>query len=362
MSNVALTLISKTTSEGQIFKKAVLAIDLLKTSRYQTRDTAFNDLEELENLANSIKAVGLLEPPRVRRDPQDPGCFEIISGHRRILAVSKFLGWKEVECEIFENLGEFDVFRLNVTENMQRSNLSPYEEGISFLTCERLFGFSDEEIGNRLHKSRQMIQSRKELAVAANHYLKHANSSIANAFLRHFSSGHKEILNKLEDNRIIGNCVAMIARGGSTRHLRRFIDLFANENSNQDTAVDFQPNRIHHHLNHAPKVDSSVKGVLSLFEELKAEVSEKCASEIMCFEEKYLKTHLKEDYQLSSRSNIFETRTFRCPSCQESYDLSRKLRPDEDKVIIIIAPKDKHDDTEKAVFSFPAFYKVKVNS
>ena len=357
MSTASLTSSSYAKDKELAIKKVRIPVSLLKTSRYQTRNAAFNDLEELENLANSIKNIGLLDPPRVRKHPEDTNCFEIISGHRRIHAVSKFLGWKEIECEIVENADEFDVLRLNVTENIQRCNLSPYEEGVAFLLCEKLFGFSDEEIAIRLHKSRQTVRSRQELAKAADRYLKYADSSTPNAFLRHFTTGHVEILSKVENANVIKHMVTMIARGGSVRHLRRFVELFAKENCNEKVAPDYQPNIP---SKHRPKV-TPVEEVLSLFEELKAEVPEKLIGRLKCLQDRYLDADLGV-YRLSSDSNFSGTHKFKCRSCEESYDVERKLIPEEDKVLFIISPKNPHARLKEVIFPYPIFYKVKVDS
>ncbi|MGH2639929.1 MAG: ParB/RepB/Spo0J family partition protein, partial [Rhabdochlamydiaceae bacterium] len=268
-------------SKEPLTETAFLPVNLLKTSRYQTRDAAFDNYEELENLANSIKTVGLLEFPRVRKDPEHPDSFEIISGHRRIRAVSKFLGWKEIECEILERQDEFDVFRLNVAENVQRSNLSSYEEGMAYVVCQKLFGLSDDEMANQLHKSRQTVANKRELAVAANHYAEYTDSSVSNAFLRHFSIGHKEMLSKLTDAQMIKHSVTMIARGGSVKHIRRFVQLFANDGGKQRTA-----NHLTDHVHSTSKLNS-VEEVLSMFEELKKEVPKKYVDRISKLEDKY---------------------------------------------------------------------------
>jgi ParB/RepB/Spo0J family partition protein len=349
MTTFARTLSDQPKATNSHSDRALLAISQLKSCRYQIRDVAFENFDELENLANSIRTVGLLELPRVRKDPENPGCFEVISGHRRIHAVSKFLGWKQIECEICQDLDEFEVFRMNVTENMQRSNLSPYEEGIAFLLCEKLFGFSDEEIAIRLHKSRQMIGSKRELAVAANRYAKYADPSHANAFLRHFSSGHKQILSKLVDERIIRHSVTMIARGGSARNVQRFAQLFAEEN------LDQRESDARTVIEDRQRESSPIETVLSLFEELKAQVPREYVARINRIEDKYLSQSV-EGNRLSEDFN-HQGRTFKCVSCQKPYEISRKLVPEEDKVLFVINPKDSNFSTEKIVCPFPVFYK-----
>ncbi len=237
---------------------------------------------------------------------------------------------------------------------MQRSNLSSYQEGVAFLLCQKLFGFSDEEMAIRLHKSRQTIASKRELAIAANYYAKYADSSVVNAFLRHFSNGHKDIMNKLVDTQMIKHSVKMIARGGTVRHLQRFVEIFANENNYQRTA-DHQQHAVLAH-----QESKSIDAVLSIFEKLKTELPKKYVGRINRLEDNYLKADLNGFY-VSSNTNISEDHNFRCPTCTETFEIDRKIVPEEDKVLFIINPKNSSTDARKAVFSFPV-YKEKVNS
>ena len=208
-----------------------ITIRLLKPSRYQIRDAAFFNKEAIENLAASIKSIGLLEHPKVRVLPEEPDCFEIISGHRRICAVSEILGWKEIDCEVFENVDEFRAFQLSLEENIQRHNLSSYEEGLAFLLSERMFGLSQDQIAERFHQSRATVQSKRQLALSACSFLKYTESTYSKAFLRHITLGHIAILNRL-DPRDLKQATKMISRGATTRHLARFGNIFGGTDSN----------------------------------------------------------------------------------------------------------------------------------
>lgn len=344
--------IGKEDSEFQL-KTAILSISLLKSSRYQTRDAAFYSYEELQNLANSIKTIGLLELPRVRKDPDDPVCYEIISGHRRIQAVSKFLGWKKIRCEIYEKIDEFYAFRLNIAENLQRYDLSAYEEGVAYLLCHRLFGFSDEEIARQLHKSRQTVSTKRELAIAANQYVKYVEPPHANSFLRHFSLGHKEILSKLVTEQTTKQAVNMIARGASVRHLQRFIDLFTDESHVTHAEINRSTNTIG-----ADNSLSPVEEVLSLFEQMKKEVPKKFVSRLNNLQEKYLTAGLGT-YRVSEGSEISENRIFNCPTCKEAFEVNRRLIPEKDRVLFTIKQNKIDIKPMKFEYMFPIFYKIK---
>ena len=234
-------LLGKENQENKTRTK-LIPIGFLKPSRYQVRDSAFFSKEDLENLASSIRSIGLIELPKVRQSPEDPEYYEIISGHRRIRAASEILGWSEINCEVYdhEDCDESLIFQLCLEENIQRHNLSPYEEGIAFLLSEKMFGFSQDQVSVRFHQSRSTVQSRRQLAISANSYLKYAEPAYANAFLRHVSLGHIACLSKL-DTSIIKYALKMIARGATPRHIERFKNIFGKANrDHNDPARDNQ--------------------------------------------------------------------------------------------------------------------------
>lgn len=218
-----------------------IAVSLLRQSRYQVRDQAFEDRYALQDLASSIKAAGLLELPRVRRCTDNPDCFELISGHRRVRAVSRHLGWKEIKCIVCEDLDETNAFRLGMAENVHRNNLSAYEEGIAYLLCQKLFGLSDERLVELFNRSRITIVMRRELASAANGYLKLVPPSERNTFLRNFSLGHRDILRKLQNNEEIARVIEMVARGVSARNVQRYVDVMGYTSEPRRKAVKLQP-------------------------------------------------------------------------------------------------------------------------
>ena len=192
----------------------LIPISKLKPSRYQTRHVAFENDEELRELAMSIRNMGLLEPPKVRRLVQSPGYYEIITGHRRIKAVSLYLGWTEVRCLVEEGLSEIDAFRLALIENIQRTNLSLYEEGQAYLLCEKLFGLSDQYIAESIHKSKPTVMLRRQLAADVNKYLRYCNDSrMINLFLQKFNPQHRRILRKIADERSIAKAVQRVFLG-----------------------------------------------------------------------------------------------------------------------------------------------------
>jgi ParB family chromosome partitioning protein len=78
--------------------------------------------------------------------------FKIIAGERRFRA-ARSLGWLEIECKIL-NKDENDTYKLAIIENLQRENLSPFEEADSIALLKEKFAYTDEELSHVLGKSR----------------------------------------------------------------------------------------------------------------------------------------------------------------------------------------------------------------
>jgi len=115
-------------------------------------DQPRSSLGDLEELKNSIREKGLLEPLIVRFHQ---GKYHIIAGERRFRSCCE-LGLKEVPC-VEREVDRAEAAELGLIENLQRKDLSPFEEasGLQFL-CEK-FHYTHEEIAKRIGKSRVSI-------------------------------------------------------------------------------------------------------------------------------------------------------------------------------------------------------------
>ena len=110
------------------------------------------DESKLQELADSIKEKGVLEPLIVRKVEQG---YELIVGERRWRAAQK-AGLKEVPVLVKEAEGR-EVLELSLIENLQREDLNPVEEADAFRRLMEEFGISQGELGTRLGKDRTTI-------------------------------------------------------------------------------------------------------------------------------------------------------------------------------------------------------------
>ncbi len=135
-----------------------IAVDLLESNPYQPRTTF--DKEALAELAADIKEHGVLQPLLVRSHPDAKGRYQIVAGERRLRAAT-VAGLPEVPC-IERTLGDDEMERLALVENIQRSNLDPVDEAHAF---KRLVakGASNLSIAQGIHKHHEYVAQRLRL-------------------------------------------------------------------------------------------------------------------------------------------------------------------------------------------------------
>ncbi|KAF0249621.1 MAG: ParB-like partition protein [bacterium] len=128
----------------------MIPIDRLETNPKQPRI----DIGNLEELVSSIKEKGVLEPILVRPS-QVGGRFMIISGERRYRA-SLAAGLKELPC-IEMDVDDRAVAEIALIENLQRKDLTPFEEAEGFQALADRFNYTHEEIAQKIGKSRSSV-------------------------------------------------------------------------------------------------------------------------------------------------------------------------------------------------------------
>jgi ParB family chromosome partitioning protein len=133
---------------------ALKSIPIAQVARnpFQPR-TEFNS-DELQELEESLKASGLLQPITVRRRPGKDG-FELIAGERRLRAATR-LGWKEIPA-IIKDIDDRTILTLALVENLQRTDLNPIEEGEGYHRLSHEFNLTQQQIADTVGKDRTTI-------------------------------------------------------------------------------------------------------------------------------------------------------------------------------------------------------------
>ncbi len=117
------------------------------------------DYIELENLASSIRANGILQPINVR--PLENDRFELISGERRLRA-ARIIGITKIPCIVMDVSDEQSAL-FAIIENVQRQNLDFFEEAVAIEKLMTEHNLSQEEIGRKLGKAQSTLSNKLRL-------------------------------------------------------------------------------------------------------------------------------------------------------------------------------------------------------
>ena len=132
-----------------------VSISDLSRNPYQPRQT-FSE-EKLEELSNSIRKNGIIQPIAVRPSKADPGRYEIVAGERRWLAAQR-AGLHEIPVTILD-LSDVESLEVAIVENIQRDDLNPIEEARGYKRLNEEFKYDHESISKLMSKSRSHISN-----------------------------------------------------------------------------------------------------------------------------------------------------------------------------------------------------------
>ena len=134
----------------------IVKITKIEPNREQPRKNFAE--KELQELAESIKQFGVLQPLLVKKNGE---YYEIIAGERRWRA-AKLAGLKEVPV-IVREYTEKEIVEIALIENIQRENLNPIEEALAYSRLMTEFNMKQEELAERVSKNRSTISNAMRL-------------------------------------------------------------------------------------------------------------------------------------------------------------------------------------------------------
>ena len=134
-----------------------ISTEQIKPNRYQPR-REFNQ-EALQELAESIKAYGILQPVIVREI--EGGFYELIAGERRLRA-SKIVGLEKIPA-IVRDYTDAQTSEISIIENVVRQDLSVIEEAQAYERLIKDFGHTQDELATKIGRSRSYIASTMRL-------------------------------------------------------------------------------------------------------------------------------------------------------------------------------------------------------
>ena len=130
-------------------------VELIEANPRQPR--TFFDEDQLSELVHSIREIGVLQPVVVRQKPSDSTRFELIMGERRLRA-TKDAGLSTIPA-IIRYVDDNDLLRDALLENLHRAELNPLEEAAAYGQLLEDFGCTQEELSERIGRSRPQISN-----------------------------------------------------------------------------------------------------------------------------------------------------------------------------------------------------------
>ena len=216
------SLIGETKAEIQ---KNRLSVSDLVPNKYQPRKIF--DEENLNELANSIKERGILQPIIVRKSKKDQSKFEIIAGERRWLAAQK-VGLNDVPVVITE-ADDLKSLEFAIVENVQRHDLNPLEEAQGYKKLIDEFSYDQEKVSKFIGKSRSYIANALRLLSLPDEVVKLVEN-------QKLSAGHAKILVGLENASFVASKI--IENKLSVRQAENFVKLFKNKRQKPSNSKD----------------------------------------------------------------------------------------------------------------------------
>ena len=204
------SLIGETKVETKINK---LLLSEIIPNKYQPRKN-FDD-ENLNDLTNSIKERGVIQPIIVRKSSNDNSKYEIIAGERRWLAARK-AGLHDIPV-VLTDVDDLKSLEFAIVENVQRHDLNPLEEAQGYKRLIDEFSYDQEKVSKFIGKSRSYITNSLRLLNLPQEVLKFVEE-------QKITAGHAKILVGLENAVFIANKI--IEKKLSVRQTENFVKIF----------------------------------------------------------------------------------------------------------------------------------------
>ena len=195
--------------------KNQLSISDLIPNKYQPRKIF--DEDNLNDLTNSIKERGILQPIIVRKSNHDKSKFEIIAGERRWLAAQR-AGFHKVPVVITE-VDDLRSLEFAIVENVQRLDLNPLEEAQGYRRLIDEFAYDREKVSKFIGKSRSHIANILRLLTLPDKIIKLIES-------QKLSAGHAKTLVGLENASFVASKI--VEKKLSVRQAEKLVNTFKN--------------------------------------------------------------------------------------------------------------------------------------
>ena len=175
---------------NDIDKNEIKNLDLESITPNPFQPRRVFDNTQLEELAQSIKDFGVLQPILVRKIGTG---YELVAGERRFRA-SQLAGLKTIPA-IVKNLSDKEIAEMALIENLQREDLNYFEEAEGYARLMKEFGITQDEIAKRMGKSQSTIANKLRLLNLPENVRKEISINV-------ITERHARALLKLEDEKL----------------------------------------------------------------------------------------------------------------------------------------------------------------
>ena len=206
-------------------KRNKISISDIVPNKYQPRKIF--DEDNLNDLTQSIKERGILQPIIVRKSNDDNSKFEIIAGERRWLAAQR-ANLHEVPVVITE-ADDLKSLEFAIVENVQRHDLNALEEAQGYKRLIDEFSYDQEKVSKFIGKSRSHITNSLRILTLPLEVIKLIE-------LQKLTAGHAKILVGLENASFVANKI--IEKKLSVRQSENFVKIFKNKRQRPDKTKD----------------------------------------------------------------------------------------------------------------------------
>ena len=204
------SLIGETKTEININK---LSISDLVSNKFQPRKVF--DEESLQDLTNSIKERGIIQPIIVRKSGDNNSKYEIIAGERRWLAAQK-AGLHQVPV-VITDVDDLKSLEFAIVENVQRNDLNAIEEARGYQKLIDEFSYDQEKVAQFIGKSRSHVANFLRLLSLPEAVLKLIE-------IKKITAGHAKILVGLENAEFVANKI--VEKNLSVRQAENYVKIF----------------------------------------------------------------------------------------------------------------------------------------
>ena len=206
-------------------KNNTLPVSDLVPNKFQPRKNF--DEENLNDLTNSIKERGIIQPIIVRKSNKIDNKYEIIAGERRWLAAQK-VGLHNVPVVVTE-ADDLKSLEFAIVENVQRHDLNPLEEAQGYKKLINEFSYDHEKVSKFIGKSRSYITNSLRILTLPEEVIKLIDN-------KKLTAGHAKILVGLENAVFIANKI--VEKKLSVRQAENFVKIFRSKKQKTNYSKD----------------------------------------------------------------------------------------------------------------------------